>query len=366
MVQNINDRQANTVLLAGQAVDRSTLQSLKSASAKSGVSFHYLVAKAAQESSLNPDARAETSSATGLFQFTRGTWLDMVKRYGSQYGLSELSRQILETPSGRLTVTDAAAEKRILALRNDPEASALMAAEYARDNAATLEGAIGHAPDAAELYLAHFLGANGASSLLNTATHTPGRDASDVLPAAAKANPSIFTAADGDPRSAAQVVQLIRDRFTGQMNRYASADTVVSDASPMPEASRAPYAYAPSGPSGANASGKLDLRQALAGGALGRSPVSAMIMDQLIRLISSDPMMSVDEEDENADPLERPLSSGGLRSTDWAQAMARNIAPQAAPQPITQAGAQPAARPAARAYDEADATGGSRAVNDVI
>jgi hypothetical protein len=363
MVQNIADRQANTVLLAGQAVDRATLQGLKTASAKSGVSFHYLVAKAAQESSLNPDARAETSSATGLFQFTRGTWLDMVKRYGSQYGFADLSRQILETPSGRLTVTDAAAEKRILALRQDPEASALMAAEFARDNAASLEGSLGHMPDASELYLAHFLGANGAATLLNTATHSPSRDAEDVLPAAAKANPSIFTTTDGAPRSAAQVVQLIRDRFTGQMNRYAAADTVVSDASPVstPQEQTLPSSAA------TQATGKLDLRQALAGGEPGRSPVSAMIMDQLMRLISSNPMVPAEDEEENDDPLSRPLNAGGLRSTDWAEAMAKRMAPETAPQALQ----QPQARPAARAYDEADGTGPSttgqsRAVDDVI
>src|SRR5579862_7647363 len=164
MVQDIGA--ANRVLLAGQAVDRATVEGIKSASLKSGVSFRYLLAKASQESSLNPNAQADSSSAAGLFQFTRGTWLDMLKRYGTQYGYPDLSRQILETPSGKLTVTDDAAEKRILGLRSDPELSGLMAAEYARDNGATLEENLGHSPDASELYLAHFLGASGASTLL--------------------------------------------------------------------------------------------------------------------------------------------------------------------------------------------------------
>ena len=91
MVQHINDQ----VILAGQAVDRATLTGLKSASAKSGVSFQYLVAKAAQESSLNASAQADGSSAAGLFQFTRATWLDMVKRYGAQYGYGDLAKKIL-------------------------------------------------------------------------------------------------------------------------------------------------------------------------------------------------------------------------------------------------------------------------------
>jgi NAD(P)-dependent dehydrogenase (short-subunit alcohol dehydrogenase family) len=46
MVQPLND----PVKLAGHTVERSTLTGLKAASAKSGVSIQYLVAKAAQES----------------------------------------------------------------------------------------------------------------------------------------------------------------------------------------------------------------------------------------------------------------------------------------------------------------------------
>ena len=79
--------------IAGQSVERSTINGLKVASAKSGVSFQYLVAKAAQESGLKTDAQAATSSAVGLFQFTRSTWLDMLKHYGAQYGYGELAQK---------------------------------------------------------------------------------------------------------------------------------------------------------------------------------------------------------------------------------------------------------------------------------
>ena len=40
-----------------------------------GVDFGYLLAQARLESGLNPNARARTSSATGLYQFTNSTWL---------------------------------------------------------------------------------------------------------------------------------------------------------------------------------------------------------------------------------------------------------------------------------------------------
>ncbi len=84
MVQHVpNIVTTNMVNVAGQTVDRATLTGLKTASQKSGVSFQYLIAKAAQESSLQTAAQADTSSTAGLFQFTRGTWLDMMKKYGA-------------------------------------------------------------------------------------------------------------------------------------------------------------------------------------------------------------------------------------------------------------------------------------------
>jgi hypothetical protein len=348
MVQDIGDRQANTVILAGQAVDRATVQGLKSASAKSGVSFQYLLAKASQESSLNPDAQAETSSAAGLFQFTRGTWLDMVKRYGSQYGHADLARQILETPSGKLTVTDAGAEKRILALRQDPETSGLMAAEYARDNAAALKDTLGREPDAADLYLAHFLGASGAGALLNAAATTPNKDASDLVPAAAKANPAVFTTAGGDDRTAAQVVKLIRDRFTGQMDRYASADTVMNDAAPAP---RAAIAAAPATAMASSPTGRLDLQQVLGG--TDQTSANAMILDQLMRLILNGPLMPADDGDDDSTGGRKPLSAAGLNGSDWVDLMQQQkaAASAVAPQP-TASRAYGAADPQSRTLDD--------------
>ncbi len=341
MVQNIADRQANTVLLAGQAVDRATVQGLKTASAKSGVSFQYLLAKAAQESSLNPAAQADSSSAAGLFQFTRGTWLDMLKRYGSQYGHADLSRQILETPSGKLAVTDDAAEKRILGLRNDPELSGLMAAEYARDNSAALEGATGHAPDAAELYLAHFLGASGASTLLGAPTSAK---AAALLPAAAKANPTVFNGPDGHARSVGEVIFLIRSRFAGQLARYADAGTAATDATPV--APRAPAA--PAQPDAGGSVAHFDMRNILSGNGT-RSPAQMMMLDQLLRVIASDPMEASNEE--SPDGMQ-PLSSGGLKGSDWADAMSRHLVPT---------GRTPAAR---RAY--AEPSPGPQALNHTL
>ena len=83
------DHGTDVVRIGGHQVERSTLKGIQTASAESGVSFHHLLAKAAQESGFNSSAQAKTSSASGLFQFTRGTWLDMMRRYGAELGFGE-------------------------------------------------------------------------------------------------------------------------------------------------------------------------------------------------------------------------------------------------------------------------------------
>ena len=52
---------------------------LNAAGDRSGVDFDYLLQTAMRESSLNPTAKAQTSSATGLFQFLESTWLQVMK-----------------------------------------------------------------------------------------------------------------------------------------------------------------------------------------------------------------------------------------------------------------------------------------------
>ena len=60
-------------------IDPVVLQSIREASRASRVDFGYLMAQAAQESGFQSDAKAATSSATGLYQFTDATWLAMVR-----------------------------------------------------------------------------------------------------------------------------------------------------------------------------------------------------------------------------------------------------------------------------------------------
>lgn len=166
---------------------------IRRAADATGVDFSLLVETARRESALNPNARAGTSSATGLFQFIESTWLDMMRRHGAEHGLGQYAAQLQQG-------ADAGARREILALRSDPEISARMAAELARENAQTLQGRLGRAPNAGELYAAHVMGPAGAVRLIEAAQQGA-PSAAAIFPREAAANRGLFYA-DGQPRSA--------------------------------------------------------------------------------------------------------------------------------------------------------------------
>ena len=176
-----------------------------------GVDFSYLLAQARLESSLDPAARASTSSAAGLYQFTGGTWLQTLEKHGAAHGASWADMAIEQ---GR--VSDPMLRQQVLALRHDPDLSARMAAELARDNRAALLPVLGREPDAAELYLAHFLGAGGASKFLTALSADPAQSAAALLPEAAAANRAVFYEG-GQPRSLGGVMGLLRDKVDRAM-----------------------------------------------------------------------------------------------------------------------------------------------------
>ncbi len=173
---------------------------IQRAAVATGVDFSLLVETARRESALNPNARAGTSSATGLFQFIDSTWLEMVARHGDAHGLGQQAAALRQG-------ADSATRRDILALRNDPEISARMAGELARENANTLHARLGRAPNAGELYAAHVMGSGGALRLIEAAAHGA-PSAAAIFPREAAANRGLFYA-DGQPRSA----QALLDRL---------------------------------------------------------------------------------------------------------------------------------------------------------
>lgn len=125
------------------------------------------------ESGGDPTAQAAGSTATGLGQFTEGTWLDVLQRY-------------------RPDLANGRSREEQLALRTDPALSKQMTAAFASQNTEVLARA-GHPATARNVYLAHFLGAGGAVAVLNAA---PGDSVGDALAAGGVGNADAMIAAN--------------------------------------------------------------------------------------------------------------------------------------------------------------------------
>lgn len=234
------------------------------AAGATGVDFSYLVAQARLESSMNPGARAATSSASGLYQFTNSTWLQTLQKHGDLLG------------QGLGQNLDGASSAQLLALRSDPAASAMMAASLASDNAGALTATLGRTPDASELYLAHFLGSDGAGKFLTALAVNPDQSAAALLPKAAAANRAIFFGSDGSARSLAQVMSLIRDRMDSAMQAEGTgADSDIAlMAAGAASAGAAPTAPPPTG-------GPIAQEWASAQAEMGQAPTATSMADTL-------------------------------------------------------------------------------------
>ena len=162
------------------------------ASSATGVDFSFLMGTAKRESGYNPNAKAGTSSASGLFQFVDQTWLSTLKKHGSKYGYARYADLIQQGSDGRYRVSGDEARKAVLGLKLDPHAASLMAGELASDHASYLRGRVGRSPTAGELYAAHFLGPQGSARLIEAVNAQPGASAAAMFPDAAAANRTIF------------------------------------------------------------------------------------------------------------------------------------------------------------------------------
>jgi hypothetical protein len=182
------------------AVPQGLAYVLNSAGDKSNVDFDYLLQTAIRESSLDPEARASSSSAVGLFQFLDSTWLQVMKEQGPRLGYQHYADAIAVDSDGDYVVPNKAMRQEILALREDPQVAADMAAAFTRSNGAYLEGKFGKHPSPGELYIAHFLGPQGAEKLFRAGLDNPDQIAARLFPRQAKANPQIFYDS-GQPRT---------------------------------------------------------------------------------------------------------------------------------------------------------------------
>jgi hypothetical protein len=220
-VSSIADTQTLTA-----ASGRGVVQAIKVAAAQTGSSFAYLLQTSGIESGFNPNAVAQASSAAGLFQFTGQTWMQTIRAHGAEHGLGHYASQIQIAANGTASVSDPALRQTILDLRKNPQIAAEMTAELGKVNSAILQKNVGGTVGSTELYLAHFLGAGGASSFLKAMRANPNANAAEILPAAAEANPSIFFGAGGQPRSVGNIYEHFAQVFDQKSPATATDATV--------------------------------------------------------------------------------------------------------------------------------------------
>lgn len=172
-----------------------------------GAMGDYLGTVRGVESGNNPTARNPNSTATGLDQFTQGTWNGLAKKY-PELGL---------TPNGR----------------TDPEQSTRAMEAFTRDNANALSKA-GIPITPGNLYVSHFLGEAGGPRFIAGAMSNPDAPATQfVTPGAVSANRSIFLNRDGSPKTAGQVYAERTGRFGGGSDQVPTLPTQTASNGPM-------------------------------------------------------------------------------------------------------------------------------------
>lgn len=204
------------------ALSPSLQTALTRAGERNNVDFSYLLQTAIRESALDPEARAATSSAVGLFQFVEQTWLETVKEQGPALGYGHLADKINRTADGGFVVEDPRLRAQILALREDPQMAADLAAAFTRANGEYLAQRFGRMPSPGELYIAHFLGSRGAERFFEIGLTAPDSIAANSFPRQAEANPSIFFD-DGRPRTVREVYRLLVASHSGDSTGAAFA-----------------------------------------------------------------------------------------------------------------------------------------------
>lgn len=198
------------------------------AAQSTGVNFSYLLAQAKSESGLNPNAKAGSSSASGLYQFLDQSWLGVVKAHGAEHGLGWAANAITAKKGGGFTV-DPSMRQAVFALREQAGPSALMAASYAADNASSLSQSLNRDVNGTDLYMAHFLGLGGATKFLRAQCTNGGACAANMFPQEARANRSIFYGKDGSPRTLDQVYAVMGHKLDTAVDGSNAATVQSSD-----------------------------------------------------------------------------------------------------------------------------------------
>ena len=214
----------NAAVTKTQVVD-----AIRQASSATGADFDYLLATARRESSLNPQAKSTTSSATGLFQFIDRTWLDLMRRHGAEAGFSDLAGHIDVAQNNRPSVADGQKKQEILALRHDPELAAFMAGKLTKESQSILENGLNRTATDKDLYLSHFFGPTAATKFIKLSEAAPQSTAAELFPTQAAANRSVLYNTNGTAKTVSQVYHHLTDKISGD----AATSSAVAAAAPQ-------------------------------------------------------------------------------------------------------------------------------------
>jgi hypothetical protein len=205
------------------SVSPEVLRALQAAAAASPSERSLLLALASRESRFMASARNPASSARGLMQFTRSTWLEAVRDHGEAHGLAHYAAALsTDRDTGEISARDGGLLQELLTLRDDPQLSVSLAMARLGDEKAGLARTLKRPVTDADLYLVHFLGPVGARRFLRELARAPSQQATSVVSAeAADANRNVFVTRDGRHRTLRQVHDEVRQSLRRQGAHYA-------------------------------------------------------------------------------------------------------------------------------------------------
>ena len=184
------------------------------------IEYDMLRVMAAQESSFKATVKNEFSRACGLMQLIPSTQLELMYKYGEEYGYERLSQHI-ENKAGRKVIENKKLRETVLNICTDAFFSLEMGAEYARENIAKLHSYFpGRYVTYADVYMYHFFGANGGRKFITNLESTPGREVRDDYPAnVIKANkPTFFKdGGKGEARTYAEMFEYYASKISTQV-----------------------------------------------------------------------------------------------------------------------------------------------------
>lgn len=129
--------------------------------------YRLFIKEATVRGKLNEAARSDTGAA-GLCQFTRQTFLGVMKKHGPALGLGEYADKIrFRVGSDKATYyTAGRATDQILALRDDKTVAIPLCTAYMRDNIDHLSRKLGRDPNFTDVAIAHFFGPGSAAEFI--------------------------------------------------------------------------------------------------------------------------------------------------------------------------------------------------------